>query len=50
MVRGERLPSALLKEALPHLVPLERVVERYPSMEKEKRTMRNNCSRSISLA
>jgi hypothetical protein len=30
MVRGERLPSALLKEALPHLVPLEREVERYP--------------------
>jgi hypothetical protein len=50
MVRGERLPNALLKEARLHLVPLEREVERYPSMQKEKRTMRNNCSRGMRRA
>jgi len=39
MARGERLPSALLKEALLPLVPLEREVERYPSIQEEQRTV-----------
>jgi hypothetical protein len=47
MVRGERSPSALLREALLHPVPLEREVERYPPMQKEKTTMRDNCSRRM---
>jgi hypothetical protein len=44
MVRGERLHSVLLREALHPLVPLEREVERYPAVQKEKRTTKDSRS------
>lgn len=44
MVRGERLPSALLKEALLHPAPLEREVEETPN-----RTRREENSEGQSL-
>jgi hypothetical protein len=50
MVREERLHSVLLREALLHLVPLEREVERYPAVQKEKRTTNDSCSPKVHRA